>query len=649
MSTSPNLPVGAFITTLGGKRCTAVPRTVVSSTQATTSTSTSTSSSSSSSSTTSSFSPSSSYSSYLASSSSSSSSSASSSPSSLSTSTSASEAQVLEPPQVQMTTAAPLTVATSVEATTSSTSIAQSSTISSSTDTIASITVVSQPQASVADTSIAVLSTSVTAALATAPTTTSASLFMVATPSQSELASSSDTTVLAGTSTTVGLGLGTTSSSAQGLYSADATASGVTDVPASGIGSSSNYGSRSAIALAGGVIGGLAFAGLLAFLIWFWRRRMQKRRSTLLTPLTADPSLGKEEKEGYVIQRDSIGPTPFSTQVKAAVRLQYNRIRGRNSRSVSSVRDDKDMTNQGRIMKVWAALGGPPRRGRWWNKNKNDTFATRGSIKEREDPRSRTNTNKPSLFTKGGELDSEAQRRQLSRTRGTSVGTALGGLDLNFSEDPFNDVNATTHISANPPPLFATGANNPFSDANAIGRRAYMPTPSTYIADIRHSRGQSVDSAFAPNRSMNLRAVDNTSRPPSGSTAAYADSSIYLRDSASSFDTRRNKFRSDPFDLEPLSQPSNMYGRPAMGTSGLSTIGSAYIRRIPSTNSERYRQDMSTTDGVLVGQGGGLSLPVPAAYTRYNSLGSSRYTSGVSEGTVDNWPAPGPDLGPRAL
>ncbi|KUI59429.1 hypothetical protein VP1G_06709 [Cytospora mali] len=497
-----------------------------------------------------------------------------------------------------------------------------------------------------------VLSTSVTAALTTAPTTTSASLFMVATPSQSGLASSSDMTVLAGTSTTVGLGLGTTSSSTQGPYSAGATASGLTDIPVSGIGSSSNYGSRSAIALAGGVIGGLAFAGLLAFLIWFWRRRTQKRRSTLLTPLTADPSLGKEEKEGYVIQRDSRGPTPFSTKVKAAVRLQYNRIRGRNSRSVSPVRDDKDMTNQGRIMKVWAALGGPTRRGRRWNENKNDTFATRGtrgSIKEREDPRSRPNTNKPSLFTKGGELDSEAQQRPLSRIRGTSVGIALGGLDLNFGEDPFNDVNATTHTSANPPPLFATGANNPFSDANAIGRRAYMPTPSTYMADIRHSRGQSVDSAFAPNRSMNLRAVDNTSRPPSGSTAAYADSSIYLRDSASSFDTRRNKFRSDPFDLEPLSQTSNMYGRPAMGTSGLSTIGNGDIRRMPSTNSERYRQDMSTTDGGLVGQGGGLILPVPAAHARYNSLGSSRYTSGVSEGTVDNWSAPGPDLSPRAL
>ncbi|ROW07291.1 hypothetical protein VMCG_03686 [Cytospora schulzeri] len=383
--------------------------------------------------------------------------------------------------------------------------------------------------------------------------------------------------------------------------------------------------------------------------LWEWR---EYTLLTPLSPLSVEPSFGKGEKGAYMIQRDSIGPTPLLAKVKASVMAQYNRVRGTRDTSTSHKRDGSHMTMKDRIMEVWASFRGSQNHGPIWNENKNDTFSARGiggSMKEKGSPRSMPFTHKSDLLMGSSELDSEAQRRRLSRTRGASVGTAFGGLDLNFGGDPFDDINATSHPSANPPPLFATGANNPFSDANAMGE-VYMPKQPTYVTDMRHSRGQSVDSTFAPNRITSLRVVDGMSRPPSGSTAAYADSSVYFRDSASSFDTRRNKFRSDPFDLEPLSRSPNVYGGIVTGSNGVPTVRTSGIRRVLSTNSERYRQGMGTTGGSLPAQGGDMNrIPVPSAHVRYNSLGSSRYTSGVSDGSMGVWPAPGPDLGRRGL
>lgn len=445
------------------------------------------------------------------------------------------------------------------------------------------------------------------------------------------------------------------SSNTQAPYPAGTTASGVTAVPANGNEGNSNHGPRSA-AVAGGVIGGLAAAGLLAFLVWFWKRRTQRRRSTLLTPLSplsVNPSFGKEGEGAYIIQRGSIGPTPLSAKVKATVRAQYNRVRDGKIPSASPVRDGSNMTIRDRIIKVWATFGGPRSREPRWNEDRTDILSApgiSGSMKEKDNPRTRTVTDRPDLLRGGGELDSEAQRHRLSRARGASLGTALGGLDSNFGRDPFSDVNSAAHPSASPPPLFSTGTSNPFSDANVIGGGAYVPNQSAYVADMRHSRGQSVDSAFAPNRTANLRVVDGISRPPSDLTATYANSSTYLRDSASSFDTRRNKFRSDPFDLEPLSRSPNLYRGTAAGSSGLPTVRNSGIRRMPSTYSERYRQGVAANGSSLLAQGSDvLRVPVSAAHTRYNSLSSSRYTSGISDDSTDYWSAPGPDLGPRAL
>lgn len=431
---------------------------------------------------------------------------------------------------------------------------------------------------------------------------------------------------------------------------------------------------------------------------------LRKRRSTLLTPLSADPGFGRDRQGGYLIERDSIGPTPRSTKVKVALRAQYSRVRGRiarsgSVRSISSTNsgrsvdmnrgnsqfmdtspvvdrgrknssalspdDEGDSSFKDRITAIWSKLRGPKMRDPGWNENKNDIFAARGlggSMKEKENPRTRPVTNKPDFLTllnmDDNELDREVQRRRMSRTRGGSDSSVLGGLNLSFGQNPFSDVNAITSNSAKPAPFLVSGANNPFSDVNAIPGPTYAPQPSSYVADIRRSRGQSVGTTVDLNQVMDLRVVNGVSRPPSGVTTRPGgyESTMYMRESAvsaasfESFNTRRNKFRSDPFDLEPLSQGSSTFDRSAVASSTFSTVGSSSGgERLPSTSGSIPIGHHSGVGGRSAPGGDVIRKPVPVMHARENSLGSSKYTSGVSEGSMDDWSDPGPDVGPRAV
>ncbi|KAK8098643.1 uncharacterized protein PG998_014129 [Apiospora kogelbergensis] len=164
--------------------------------------------------------------------------------------------------------------------------------------------------------------------------------------------------------------------------------------------------------------------------------------------------------------------------------------------------------------------------------------------------------------------------------RSSSAGSAdhfLGGLGLSFgSTNPFLDSNAMPHDSAKPAPLSnaAPGENNPFSDANAIR----PPTQSKQIG------------------------------PPSTAPAPCIGTP---GDSVESFQTRRNKFRSDPFDLD----------RPELLSSSASA-SSAYQQSGPPT------ARTPATPG--------------KAHTRASSY-SSRYSSGVN--TLEDFGDPGPDIG----
>lgn len=402
----------------------------------------------------------------------------------------------------------------------------------------------------------------------------------------------------------------------------------------------------------------------------------------------------RSEKGPYLIHRDSIGPTPRSTKVKAALRAQYGRVRGRfdtiaRSRSVSSVsshapgrsvdmnrgnsqfmdaspinthsrnnssalsaRNDGDMSIKERIMEMWARFKGSGKQ-ELSGDEKNDIFAARGiagGSKGKTSPSSRPLANKPDFLTllnmDDNELDREAQRLRMSRTRGGSEGSGLGGLNLDFGEDPFSDLNAVSTSNQRPGPPMASGANNPFSDANAIGG-SIPRKPSNYVADIRRSRGQSIGSFIDMDKAYNIRGLRVVNEEAAAGSAAggigtargqsfYRDSQVSAA-SFESFTTKRDKFRSDPFDLEQLSSQvsgsiPNYTSRAMYEHARLSSSGSI---------SQQYQMSVGSL-------GAGILSRPPAAHTRHLSDTSSKYTSGISEGTLAEWSDPGPDVGPAA-
>ncbi|KZL72093.1 hypothetical protein CI238_00898, partial [Colletotrichum incanum] len=404
-------------------------------------------------------------------------------------------------------------------------------------------------------------------------------------------------------------------------------------------GNSRSGGVATPVVIASSVVGAVVVLGLLGFLLWFWRKRLlKKRRSTLLTPLSTDPSFRHAEKTSYVIDRGSLGPTPRSAKLKAALGYNFQRFRGQLGALVSRNRDSSSTRDRSQFMNVsqhsrnsssFSSHTGPrdvvttkDRVKDWWERltaDMNFNWRLRGDRNVDKDPFVSTRDMKDRKAAMGGqpdfltllgmddrEVEREAQRRRLSRGQG-SAGSAdhfLGGLGLNFENaaaNPFSDVNALPHDSAKPAPLIvANPGNNPFSDANAISApAAAAKPPSTYIADVRRSRGTSFGGG--------------TTRPPSGSTYSPRLDSMY-RDSmqsVESFATRRNKFRSDPFDLE---RPELLGSRTTQASSNYSQAGSA-APRVPGS-----------------------------AHTRVDSF-SSKYSSGVS---MDGWSDPGPDVGPSS-
>ncbi|KAK1766413.1 hypothetical protein QBC33DRAFT_453344 [Phialemonium atrogriseum] len=428
----------------------------------------------------------------------------------------------------------------------------------------------------------------------------------------------------------------------------------------SAVPSSNNNAVQSTVAVAGGVIGGVILISAVAFFVWWWRRRvMKKRRSTLLTPLTIDNTFGPGEKGPYVINRSSIGPTPMSERVRSAIGYNVMKIRGRFSRIVTRSSTDApsvnmnrgnsqfmepvsthsranssalsgsaaDVTSKDRFLDWWSRLTADVSFN-WRLRNKkssaNNPFGTaRGSSEKKA-----SLTSQPDFLTLLGmderEIDREAQRRRASVSRKNgSAGSAehfLGGLNLTFGsnsngnsnsnpDDPFSDANALSRSSAKPAPLVVSQPNNPFSDSNAIsGSGPTVPKPSTYIADIRRSRNQSV------------------SGNPNWPASTLGRESVA---SVESYTVRRNnKFRSDPFDLErPELLASARQAKASMSSSTAGTAGSS---------------DGARTSRLSGGVGTGELRRPPGAHARSDSF-SSKYSSGVSMG---DWSDPGPDVGP---
>jgi hypothetical protein len=460
--------------------------------------------------------------------------------------------------------------------------------------------------------------------------------------------------------TTIGTAPGPSNSAAAEATGSSSSANGAVSafpVP------SNNNAIQSTVAVAGGVIGGVLLVSMVAFFGWWWRRRTaKKRRSTLLTPLTMDNTFGPEEKGEYVINRGSIGPTPRAERFKAALGYNMRKINGSISRIVTrrgsrgssapSVNMNRgnsqfmeaantanrpsssaatgsgaEVTTKDRLMDWWTRLTADIsfnwRLKNSKNPNSDDLFGSPRGMNEKTAGGNQPGT-APDFLTLLGmddrELDREAQRRRMSPSRqnGGSASSSdrfLGGLNLNFgaSDDPFSDANAVAHISAKPAPLVVSQNNNPFSDANAVVVPS-APKPGTYVAEMRRSRGQSVGTAAGGGPRQQQQ-----QRPPSSTVGGYRESGA----SVESFATRRNKFRSDPFDLE---RPELLLGRSggSVSSSAGATVGS----------SSRISGAVGTGD---------VRRPA-GAHTRADSF-TSKYSSGISMG---EWSDPGPDVGPAA-
>ncbi|KAI0431283.1 hypothetical protein F5Y09DRAFT_330470 [Xylaria sp. FL1042] len=418
---------------------------------------------------------------------------------------------------------------------------------------------------------------------------------------------------------------------------------------------------QTTVAVAGGVIGGLALISFIAFLFWFWRKRlMKKRRSTLLTPLSSDVTYRGREKGTYIISRNSLGPTTIPEKVRAVVGYNYQKLRGHvnnlvtrspkpsvdlnrgnsqfglpdtpesRSSSRAGAADNGAMTTKGRFVDWWGRLTedgnlnwklrNDPKSGR----PNNDTYTSMsGAVQPRR------SGSQPDFLTLLS-IEEKQQRRgsggnnaagSSNTRRSQSLGNDhfLGGLGLNFNiEDPFADSNVMSHDSAKVMPLAvsAGGTDNPFSDANAIPVPA-RPTnnsaasgPTTYVQNIRRSRGYSTSAA---NTQPSMGAT--VGRMPS----MYRESSI----SVETADTRRNKFRSDPFDLD---RPELFAQSPGPDTRGTAD----------SERDTRYSR-----------QGNSRGLPnMPRPTHARNESFTSKYSSGVS--SMGEWSDPGPDVGPAA-
>ncbi|KAI0893191.1 hypothetical protein F4806DRAFT_212842 [Annulohypoxylon nitens] len=413
------------------------------------------------------------------------------------------------------------------------------------------------------------------------------------------------------------------------------------------------------IAIAAGVVGGVIVISSIAFMIWIWRKRkMQGRRSTLLTPLSPGATFRDREKDPYLIDRSSLGPTPMSEKLWAIVGMKYKNLRGKVSDIVARSNSPSPSVNLDRGNSQFGPPGGmhsrnnsnagvigapPTTKGRfvdWWGRLAEDgNFNWRLRHESKDDPinnaayaaipRSTDNNNAPRIPSQPDfltllnmddrQLEQAARGRQSirgSQRRSVSMGNEqhfLGGLGLNF-DDPFSDVNAIGNNTAKAKPVVVSAANNPFSDANAIAAPSAAAGGglTTYVQNVRRSRGHSVNGGGISRQTSNAGTRMNS---------LYRESNA----SISTVGTRRNKFRSDPFDLDrpDLLSANSSFDATVRESSRVSRSSKAAPVPVPNTPKQAHVRTESFT---------------------------SKYSSGVSgvSMTMSQWSDPGPDVGPAA-
>ncbi|KAK3391588.1 hypothetical protein B0T20DRAFT_483609 [Sordaria brevicollis] len=439
--------------------------------------------------------------------------------------------------------------------------------------------------------------------------------------------------------------------------------------------------------VAGGVLSGLVVLSVIGLFFWLWRRRrVNKRRNTLLTPLGPGPHTDSTEKAPYTFSRRSIGPTSLFAKVKAALGYNVKKIRERISQTFSEPSIRLSPSSRPQSRGFLASHGRNPssflfnesngadtlkdRIVNWWSKvTSHITIGKRLGLRLRSDDevvrdrytdvgkkseRKTSLQHQPDFLTLLAMDDGDLSRGGLGRQGQQQQHKAATLQPPGFKEsnDPFRDddnnnnnnnniiINTLSHISAIPAPLASVATSNNRSADNDTNNPFSDPLPQRTTSDRRRRRRQSRGQQSI---SVSAGAANHPSRQPS--TRTY-------RESIDSFTTLRDKFRSDPFDLERPELLGVGVGGGITGVGvgvarGVIPVGVGEAATAPSGGPIRHPPSVHTRQESL-GGGGGSGLGRGSS-RRYSS--SYSYSSGVvsSLGEDDGWNDPGPDVGPAAV
>lgn len=271
----------------------------------------------------------------------------------------------------------------------------------------------------------------------------------------------------------------------------------------------------------------------------------KKRRSTLLTPLSLAPGApssgaSSAKQKHYEIDTASLGPTPRSTKLAAALAFYPKRVGKKLRLSQMPANNQNHNVNMNRGNSQFLdpasthsrhssvnSTDGNRLQG-WWSRIIQDTSS---DVLLAQDMAEKANYPGPAYFPSmdASRLDRESQLRRMSRARSVDSWT-----DRAASPNPFSDLNTIGEGSAR------QELRNPFADSNSLTPPAtakVAPAPGGYAREVQRSRGQSMSYGANPRRA----------RPESFDVVSfYRDSTA----TNSSFHARRNKTHSNPFDLE---------------------------------------------------------------------------------------------------
>ncbi|OAQ93091.1 hypothetical protein VFPFJ_02252 [Purpureocillium lilacinum] len=356
---------------------------------------------------------------------------------------------------------------------------------------------------------------------------------------------------------------------------------GGSDIVPPATSSTSSSGGLSKQSIIGISVGGFAALALIALLIWAWRKRAAKKRRRSENAQIADQLYGSASEKKVA----AAAPAPSWVFGPPAAWLPHRDNVGRSNDGGSSLYTEAPVPAQNvqpanrhpMLGKLTPNFGAD-----WW--------------RWRAGPGNGSNTQ---------QLPVEGNQRAAMPSGQLDVGANLGfSLQGSGTFDPFSDAHAASAPQAYMPaqPLDRRLPADPFADSAAV------LGPSVH----RRSKSRKGSVTYAPTippraRGRSLNATTGGFQNPPLQPASRAHSMHReSTQSAESFSERRNKFRSDPFDLE--LQGGIMPSATALAQMPRNTAASSMYStqtRHGSPSSSRYTSGVSASD---VGEAGPVGV-----------------------------------------